>query len=85
MDEFLRTDGAELRTSAAVMPGHSKDPESSHNDSGEFPDLLDSESNLSMDYSKFGAPVNKFQPPHHTGGQQIELQVPMLLTIPIRF
>ena len=42
MDEF---------NPASMMP---KDPETSHNDSGEFPDLLDSESNLSMDYSKFG-------------------------------
>jgi hypothetical protein len=55
MDEF---------NPAGMLNPIAKDPENSHNDSGEFPDLLDSESNLSMDYTKFGT-VNKYHPPHN--------------------
>ena len=54
MDEF---------NPAGLLP---KEPVAGHNDSGEFPDLLDSESNLSMDYTKFGT-ANKYQvAPHQT-------------------
>ena len=73
MDEFLRADGGDPRNNPSLrgVPGHNKDPESSHNDSGEFPDLLDSESNLSMDYSKFGTTVNKYHPPHHAAQSSV--------------
>jgi hypothetical protein len=50
-----------------------KEPEPGHNDSGEFPDLLDSESNLSMDYTKFGN-VNKYQVAPHPQSSPAVLQ-----------
>ena len=68
MDEFLRADGHSAAGNSVKV-----DPESSQNDSGEFPDLLDSESNLSMDYTKFGTTTNKYHPPHH-GPQSAVLQ-----------
>jgi hypothetical protein len=58
MDEFFRSDNNQSRSPP-------KDAEQGHNDSGEFPDLLDSESNLSslttMDFTKFSQTVNDTQ------------------------
>lgn len=59
MDEFFRSDNNQSRSPP-------KEAEVGQNDSGEFPDLLDSESNLSslttMDYTKFSQSVVDTQP-----------------------